>query len=76
MYMHTLSGQGQTAVCFSDATFGCSGAPGGQKSGPTAGQQCCDDGFLSFFNEESCTICQGKYHQQWQIQDFGKGVSI
>ena len=62
--VHPLSGHGQTFNCFSDAEspFSCSGAPGGQRS---VGQQCCDDGFLTFavfgfFGAQDCTVCSGK----------------
>ena len=53
----------QLLLRISDATFGCSGAYGGQRSSPTAGQQCCDDGFLAYVisGEGVCTIlCSGK----------------
>ena len=50
------------ANCFSTATFACSGIPDAQRFGLTAGQQCCDDGFLAFIiaGENICTTCPSK----------------
>ena len=48
------------AQCFSTETFGCSGTSAGFRA---TGQDCCDDGFLTFnAGGDVCEVCSGKIY--------------